>query len=230
MESPYSNGRNKLFLTILGSLGFLTFMALWELRWYRLTQSLRLRQDTTNEWVERALHDPLTSLPNRSLLNDRIEQALIRAQRNDTIIAVLFIDLDNFKEVNDRYGHLVGDQILVAVGDRLKQHLRASDTAGRIGGDEFVVLLEVKHASDPVMMVAERLRRALHVPLLLEPAPITLSASIGISVSETGDERVEDLLNRADDALLKAKQAGKDQVKMAPVASVSETAESQASN
>jgi diguanylate cyclase (GGDEF)-like protein len=215
MNTRSDKGVNGYFLSAITGLGLVTFAVLWELRWRRLVQTMSTRQDKTNEWVERALHDPLTSLPNRSLFNDRIEQALIRAQRNDTCIAVLFIDLDDFKNVNDRYGHLVGDQLLIAAGERFRHHLRASDTASRFGGDEFVVLLEVRSRRDPVIMVAERLRRALHVPLLLEPEPITLSASIGVAVSNSGEESIQDLLDAADSALLKAKRAGKDQVVLA---------------
>lgn len=210
MKPQASLERTSLILALLSSVGLAVFAVLWERRWSRLAESMTRRQELTDEWAERALHDPLTNLPNRSLLNDRIEQALIRVQRNGTCIAVLFIDLDNFKEVNDRFGHLIGDQLLIAVGERLRQHLRASDTAGRLGGDEFVVLLEIRDRNDPVMMVAERLRRALHVPLLLEPAPISLSASIGIALSTGANDRVDDLLEQADAALLKAKRSGKD--------------------
>jgi diguanylate cyclase len=217
MEPQSRVERTSLLLAIISSVGLLLFAALWELRWSKLTSTLSRKQQNTDEWVKRALHDPLTNLPNRSLLTDRIDQALIRAQRNGTAVAVLFIDLDNFKEVNDQYGHLVGDQLLVATGERLRQHLRASDTAGRLGGDEFVVLLEIRDQNDPVKMVAERLRRALHVPLLLEPAPIALSASIGIAISQGGSASINDLLDQADAALLQAKNSGKDQVTLAPV-------------
>jgi diguanylate cyclase len=206
-----------LFLAILSSAGLLICSALWERRWRHLLQVLSSQEKDNHKWVERALHDPLTKLPNRTLLTDRLHQALLRSRRNGTTIAVLFIDLDNFKTVNDEYGHLVGDRLLIAAGERLRHHLRASDTAGRIGGDEFVVLIEVKEPNDTVMMVAERLRRALHVPLLLEPARITLSASIGVAVSLTGEERPEDLLHQADCALLKAKRSGKDCVILNPV-------------
>jgi diguanylate cyclase len=218
MAAKSRTERNSIVLAILSSVGLITFAIIWELRWNRLIRALSNRQESTDHWVERALHDPLTNLPNRSLLRDRIEQGLFRTKRNDTYVAVLFIDLDNFKTVNDRHGHLVGDQLLIAAGERLRQHLRASDTAGRFGGDEFVVLLEIQDPTGPVMMVAERLRRALHVPLLLEPEPITLSASIGIAVSDTGDENPDDLLRQADSALLKAKQSGKDRIEMASVA------------
>ncbi len=227
MEPRSQIERTSLGLALISSVGLLVFAALWELRWSRLVSTLTRRQQAADEWVERALHDPLTNLPNRSLLNDRIEQALIRSQRNSTSVAVLFIDLDNFKEVNDRYGHLIGDQLLVAAGERMRQHLRASDTAGRMGGDEFVVLLEIRDRNDPVKMVADRLRRALHVPLLLEPAPITLSASIGVAISTGTDDSVEQLLDKADSALLQAKHAGKDQVVMARATSAVEREETQ---
>lgn len=223
MDSRSHLERAGFFLAILSSTGLLLITLLWERRWKRLLHTFTTQEQTNHEWVERALHDPLTALPNRMLLKDRLQQALIRSQRNNTAIAVLFIDLDNFKNVNDQYGHLVGDQLLIAVGDRLRQHLRASDTAGRLGGDEFVVLLEIRDRNDPIIMVAERLRRALHVPLLLEPAPITLSTSIGIALSETGEEDPEELLAQADSALLKAKQSGKDCVIMGSVNDKAET-------
>lgn len=199
-------------LAILTGLGLVALGVLWERRWRRLMDTLTNRELDSEEWVERALHDPLTNLPNRTLLDDRIDQALIRAERNRTSVAVLFIDLDNFKVINDTYGHLVGDQMLIAAGQRFQQHLRASDTAARLGGDEFVALLEMKQNSEAAVMVAERLRTALHVPLVLEPEPLTLTASIGIAITHTPNVRPSDLLMWADRALLEAKQRGKDQV------------------
>lgn len=212
MKSGSESDHTGVTLALVSGLGLLAFAVLWELRWRRLAGMLSMQQRSTERWAERALHDSLTNLPNRSLLQDRMEQALFRAQRNQTCVAVLFIDLDDFKRVNDVYGHQVGDRLLVATGERLQQHLRASDTASRLGGDEFVVLLEMKSPNDPVMMVAERLRRSLHVPLLLEPEPITVSASIGVALSKTGTETPEQLLNAADQALYDAKQSGKNRV------------------
>lgn len=206
-------------IAVLTGLGLIIFGILWELRWRRLVQALANRENKAEEWIERALHDPLTNLPNRTLLEDRIEQALIRAERNETSVAVLFIDLDNFKVVNDTHGHLVGDQMLIATGQRFQHHLRASDTAARLGGDEFVALLEMKQDSDAALMVAERLRTALHVPLLLEPEPLTLTASIGIAVADSPDIRPNELLLKADRALLEAKQRGKDRIVLARVCS-----------
>ncbi len=202
---------------ILGGIGMLTFAVLWEIRWQRLIRAFSQRDRSVEQWTERALHDPLTSMPNRTLLADRIEQALIRAQRQGTGVALLFIDLDDFKVVNDTYGHLVGDRLLIAAGERFRQHLRASDTAARLGGDEFVVLLETRSPDDPVELVAERLRRALHVPLLLDPEPISLNASIGVIVSSSGTDSPDDMLDQADRALIKAKQSGKDQIVIGPV-------------
>lgn len=201
--------------TIFTALGLLIFGVLWELRWQRLIRTLSNAEATAEQWIVRALHDPLTSMPNRTLLEDRIEQALIRSERNQTGAAVLFLDLDDFKSINDTYGHLVGDQMLIAVGQRFQQHLRASDTAARLGGDEFVVLLEVNQNSDAVTMVAERLRTALQVPLVLEPEPLTLTASIGVALSHSRETRPNDLLLEADRALLAAKRRGKNQVVLA---------------
>jgi diguanylate cyclase (GGDEF)-like protein len=214
MQSRVWRENLAIILAFLSSISMLLFTLVWESRWKRLINAISTQRRTNHEWTERALHDPLTSLPNRMLLEDRLQHALIRSQRHGTTVAVLFLDLDNFKAVNDKYGHLVGDQLLIAVGERLRQHLRSSDTAGRLGGDEFVVLLELRNQNDPVEMVADRLRRALHVPLLLEPAPITVSTSIGIALSESGEEDPEDLLNEADNALLQAKRSGKDRVIM----------------
>lgn len=202
-------------LALLTGLGLVALGALWELRWRRLVHTLSKRDLDTEELIERALHDPLTNLPNRTLLEDRIEQALVRAKRNQTTVAVLFIDLDNFKSINDAYGHLVGDQMLIATGQLFQQHLRASDTAARLGGDEFIALLEMKQNSEAAMMVAERLRTALHMPLVLEPEPLTLTASIGIAIAHSPNVRINELLLEADRALLEAKQRGKDQVILA---------------
>jgi diguanylate cyclase len=198
--------------SLITGVGIVVFALIWELRWSRLLQTLAEHRSATAHWTKQALHDPLTSLPNRTLLRDRLEQALFRASRNGTCIGVLFIDLDNFKAVNDSFGHFVGDQVLVATGERLRGQLRAGDTAARVGGDEYVVLLELKSPDDPVVMIAERLRYALQTPLLQDPAPITLNASIGIAISEAGDYDPDELLQKADRALIGAKRIGKDRV------------------
>lgn len=203
------------WLIMFTGVGFAFVALLWELRWRRLLRILIEQKTTASQWVERALHDPLTGLPNRLLLQDRIEQALARAHRTGKHIALLCVDLDDFKTVNDNHGHLIGDQILIAVGQRFRQHLRASDTAARLGGDEFVILIDVSDSTDAVMLVAERLRSALQVPLLLEPEPLTLNVSIGVAIATSLDTTPDELLARADRALLRAKHWGKDRVVIA---------------
>ena len=131
-----------------------------------------------------ALHDPLTGLPNRSLILDRIEQMLARARRTNVATAALFIDLDGFKGVNDTLGHAVGDQLLRAVTARLAVTMRESDSVGRLGGDEFIVLVDGATMDAGPELVAERLLSVLRAPFELEGlpnGPLTLTASIGIA-------------------------------------------------
>ena len=161
--------------------------------------------------AHRALHDPLTGLANRQLILDRAEQMLVRSRRTCDPVAAYFIDLDNFKDANDSLGHEAGDKLLQAVADRFAGLLRASDTVGRMGGDEFVILTEgVSLAAGPTM-VAERIRDVLRNPFQIEGfegLPITVSASIGIA---TGDRpSAQELLRDADIALFRAKAAGRD--------------------
>jgi diguanylate cyclase (GGDEF)-like protein/PAS domain S-box-containing protein len=161
--------------------------------------------------AHRALHDPLTGLANRQLILDRAEQMLVRSRRTCDPVAAYFIDLDNFKDANDSLGHEAGDKLLQAVADRFAGLLRASDTVGRMGGDEFVILTEgVSLAAGPTM-VAERIREVLRNPFQIEGfegLTITVSASIGIA---TGDRpSAQELLRDADIALFRAKAAGRD--------------------
>jgi len=126
------------------------------------------RKYVEEELMRRAVHDPLTSLPNRRLLEDRLANALARlARRRHSGVAVVFLDLDGFKDVNDTFGHQGGDELLVAVGQRLLLALRPSDTLARIGGDEFVAMLEDVASQDGARRVAERLMGALSPPFLL---------------------------------------------------------------
>jgi diguanylate cyclase (GGDEF)-like protein len=158
-----------------------------------------------------ALHDPLTGLPNRSLILDRIEQMLVRARRASVATAALFIDLDGFKGVNDTLGHSVGDQLLRAVTARLVFTMRESDSVGRLGGDEFIVLVDGATMDAGPELVAERLLSVLRTPFELEglsSGPLTLTASIGIAVGARPS--ATELLRDADIALYEAKTAGKD--------------------
>jgi diguanylate cyclase (GGDEF)-like protein len=161
--------------------------------------------------AHRALHDPLTGLANRQLILDRAEQMLVRARRSCDPVAVLFIDLDNFKDANDSLGHEAGDHLLQAVASRFSAMLRASDTIGRLGGDEFVVLTEGASLAGGPAMVAERIREVLRKPFQVEGyegLPITVTASIGIA---TGNRSTaQELLRDADIALYRAKGKGRD--------------------
>lgn len=158
-----------------------------------------------------ALHDPLTDLPNRALFTDRLEQALRRTARRPRLVAVLFIDLDRFKVINDSLGHSVGDALLVRIGERLKRTIRQGDTVARLGGDEFAILLEEIPAKTVALETAHRLQEALGEPLKIRGTPVRLTASIGIAFHDDGTEAGRDaLLRYADIAMYAAKRRGGD--------------------
>jgi diguanylate cyclase (GGDEF)-like protein/PAS domain S-box-containing protein len=148
-----------------------------------------------------ALHDALTGLPNRRLFEDRAEQALAAARRGGWLVGLLLIDLDNFKPVNDRFGHTAGDEVLVEVARRLSGCLRSEDTAARFGGDEFVVLLRAVRGLGGIREVRERLSRELELPYLVDGQAVTVTASIGTSLTTTADDRLSDLLHHADSSM-----------------------------
>jgi diguanylate cyclase (GGDEF)-like protein/PAS domain S-box-containing protein len=156
-----------------------------------------------------AHHDPLTGLPNRLLLIDRLQQSIAKAKRAKQALAVLFIDLDNFKEINDSLGHTVGDQLLMAMAHRMHQNLRDEDTAARLGGDEFTVILEELEDDQYAPLVAEKLINAFKQPLALDEHEITISLSIGISLFPQHGEDTETLLRNADAAMYKTKKKGR---------------------
>jgi diguanylate cyclase (GGDEF)-like protein len=157
-----------------------------------------------------ASHDPLTQLPNRSLFAERFEQAMARSARRGNMMAVLFVDLDDFKEVNDSSGHQAGDEVLVAVAERLRRCIRPSDTAARFGGDEFVLLLEDLEDEWGAARVAERILKEMRTPLAIGAAEIVVGASIGIALgSGEAQDRLGVILRRADLALYTAKDRGK---------------------
>ena len=156
--------------------------------------------------TDRKVHDPLTGLPNRALYLDRLDGALARARRREgQHVAVLFLDLDRFKVVNDSLGHLTGDQLLVAIARRLESSLPPGDTVARLGGDEFTILVENAGSVTEVMGLAERLHEELSRPFGLEGQELFSSASIGIAYAITGEETAEDLLRDADAAMYRAK-------------------------
>jgi diguanylate cyclase (GGDEF)-like protein/PAS domain S-box-containing protein len=156
-----------------------------------------------------AFHDSITGLANRALFGDRVEHALARSARAGSMIAVLFLDLDDFKTVNDRFGHQAGDQMLRAIAERLVAIVPPGDTAARLGGDEFAVLLEDVHGPDDARLVAERLIQAIRTPTRLGDVDALVGASIGIALPTAGGERAPDLLRNADFAMYRAKGGGK---------------------
>jgi len=164
--------------------------------------------------AHQALHDPLTGLPNRVLLYDRLEQALRASGRYGGAVALLFVDLDGFKTVNDRCGHETGDQLLVAVARRLQRAVRPSDTPARIGGDEFVVLCDRLPDADEARRLADRILETLRDPFLIARQRLALSASVGIALGAAG-EAPDAVVGRADAAMYAAKRRG-DACELAP--------------
>jgi diguanylate cyclase (GGDEF)-like protein/PAS domain S-box-containing protein len=156
-----------------------------------------------------AFHDPLSGLPNRALFMDRLEHALTRANRRGGRVAVLFTDLDNFKVINDSLGHKAGDQLLVAVAERLKACLRPWDTAARFGGDEFTILVEDVASVGEAVRIAERIADIMQLPFALEDQEVFATASTGIALNSPTQERPADLLRHADLAMYRAKHRGK---------------------
>lgn len=161
----------------------------------------------------RALHDPLTGLPNRVLLLDRLEAALARLRRHHSFLAVLYLDLDRFKTVNDNLGHDIGDRLLQLVGQRLQQTLRPSDSVGRLGGDEFAAILADLHDPSEAMQVAERLLTVIAEAADFDGNALITTVSIGIANAKEGETvSAGELLRRADFAMYTAKDRGRARV------------------
>jgi len=153
-----------------------------------------------------ALHDVLTDLPNRVLLLDRLEQAILGAARQHTSLALLIMDLDRFKEVNDTFGHHIGDQVLMQVGPRLRKQIRVSDTIARLGGDEFAILLPSVDGTEAAVETGKKLIRALETPFLVDEHAFYIGASLGIALAPAHGSDAATLLRRADVAMYIAKQ------------------------
>ena len=172
---------------------------------------ITLRKAAEDEIQQLAFFDPLTGLANRRLLHDRLRQAMIQAKRERSRLALLFLDLDKFKPVNDSFGHQAGDELLQAVAQRLQSCVRESDTVARLGGDEFVLLLPGVEAAQYAMVVAEKVQQALRQPFTLSAGhTVQISSSAGIAVyPEDGRDEME-LTRHADEAMYEAKAAGRD--------------------
>lgn len=171
------------------------------------------RKNIENRMQHLAHYDLLTELPNRTLINDRLKQALAYAKREQALLALMFIDLDKFKPVNDTLGHEIGDLLLKQVAARLQQSVRASDTVARIGGDEFVVLLPVIDSAQDAAVVADKIIRALEIPFEIEKHTINISSSIGIAIYPEHGADQKSLQINADMAMYHAKESGRGNAK-----------------
>jgi len=166
------------------------------------------RKEFEKQLIQQAFHDPLTLLPNRALFNDRLAQANVRNARRHGSVGVLFLDLDNFKLINDSLGHQAGDSLLVAAANRLKTCIRVEDTVARIGGDEFVVLLE-STSEDEAVKTTERIEQAFAQPFVIKDREFIITVSSGIALRDASPGDADDLLRNADAAMYRAKTGGK---------------------
>lgn len=174
----------------------------------RALQYASHRKRVEQELIKRAMHDHLTGLPTRALLLDRLRMALNSAARSGSRGALLFIDLDRFKQVNDQHGHAAGDAVLLAAAQRMQAAIRSSDTVSRVGGDEFIVLLP-GIGDEGAGAVAQKMLEALLQPVVTQGLALTVGASIGVVEFSPGEATAEDLIARADRAMYTAKRAGR---------------------
>ena len=194
------------------------------LRWRLVGKTVRINDEATRLGVVRditarkhaeariqylAHHDMLTGLPNRAYLTERLTTILALARRHGTLVAIMFIDLDNFKTVNDSLGHHVGDVLLKQIAVRIKEVLREADMVSRLGGDEFLVILADFAAPEDAAKVAEKLLQVISAPVELEGRQVCANASIGISVFPRDGDNADDLIRRADAAMYSAKEHGR---------------------
>ena len=174
-----------------------------------------------------ALHDPLTELPNRTLLQDRLTMACAAADRNAEQIAMLFIDLDHFKSINDSYGHIAGDRVLQEVARRLKGQFRSVDTVCRLSGDEFLVVLTGVTSREGVASAAGKMVEALHVEMSVEGHALSVSASVGIAMYPQDGSEMESLIRSSDSAMYHSKQQGGNRFSFLPPAATDASVASQ---
>ena len=178
--------------------------------------ALEERLDTITQESESALHaafhDALTGLPNRALFDNRLEHGLAQAKRHGFTLAVMFIDLDGFKAINDKHGHSIGDAVLQSVADRLQENTRVDDTVSRYGGDEFLYLLMSIDDDKHVLQIAEKIAEAIQQPCTLSVGDVVVKSSIGISIFPKDGSSAADLIESADKAMYQAKRAKVDYV------------------
>ena len=184
--------------------------------WHGIMIDITDRKLREHDLAARAFHDPLTHLPNRALLLKRMEQAIARTRHDTSIVALVYVDLDDFKAINDRFGHAFGDQFLIEVARRISSCLRAVDTVSRVGGDEFIVLIEAVDDVDGARRIAERIGQSLDDPYPAHQETIQVTASLGLAVTSDGDDgNLNELLRLADAAMYDAKRNGKARLTLA---------------
>ncbi len=189
-------------------LGTFLLVAVFAIQTLILSRRLRQREARHKRLEELAFMDPLTRLPNRRLLLDRLQRSLFSAERDQNVVALYFVDLDSFKSINDRFGHDTGDRVLAALADRWTKSLRAVDTVARWGGDEFVIVTEDIESAADIRKVVARLRSATAEPFETGNGSIVLALSIGVAVGSSGSEDPHDLIQCADAAMYRAKRSG----------------------
>jgi diguanylate cyclase (GGDEF)-like protein/PAS domain S-box-containing protein len=179
-----------------------------------ITHYIAIQQDMTLRGPEQekdrflAYHDMVTGLPNRGHFDETLKQALLLGAQTKDMLAVMFLDLDKFKPVNDLFGHATGDRLLQAVGDRLQAAVRKSDTVARFGGDEFAILLQGVHGKDIVTALATKLVHAIEQPFVIGDHKLQIGVSIGIAMYPVDSQRQVELTNMADEAMYAVKQSG----------------------
>jgi len=174
----------------------------------RLNREITQRLVAEKRLLHVANHDALTQLPNRALLDDRLAQALLSHQREQAHFALLFIDLDGFKQINDQHGHPIGDELLVQVARKLTKVIRGSDTVARFGGDEFVILLNRVQDLDAATQVADNILQALSSPLLIQGVSVSIAVSMGVVIYPRDGDTAIGLLKKADQLMYQAKSCG----------------------
>lgn len=179
-----------------------------------IVRDITERKRAEGKLTQLALYDQLTELPNRTNFFDKLEYSLFHARRNKSVLALLFIDLDGFKKVNDTLGHTMGDHLLKEVARRLRANIRESDTIARMGGDEFTIILNNLQDIDGASYMAEKLIKAINQPIHLDGNICNVGASIGISVYPDHAGNINDLINMADGAMYQAKNSGKNNYKI----------------
>jgi diguanylate cyclase (GGDEF)-like protein len=211
LQAPswWTPARALLTLAVVAAIAVAAFFWIVLLR-RRVEQQTEVIRRSEERLRHMAEHDALTNLPNRTLLNDRLQMALERTRRFNSVLAVLMVDLDRFKEVNDSLGHLAGDQLLCWVAGRLTTLVRKTDTVARIGGDEFIVLLEDLHSPQEAESIALKIVSCLSAPFDPGSRQISISVSVGVCTYPDNDIHADDLLQHADAAMYQAKAGGRD--------------------